>query len=249
MDTSAAFIFAALIATIVLGLAKGGLAGAGTLATPILALVVPPVQAAAILLPILIVQDVVSVWAFRHSWNRRIVAVMFPGCVVGIAMGWALAEFVVAEAVMGAVGLVSLLFGSWRLWVERGGRVAAASNSPEWVGRLFGVATGFTSQIAHAGGPPFQIWVTPKNLPHQEFAGTSSVLFAMINWAKVPAYVALGQFSSANLMTSAWLLPLAIASTLSGVWLVRRMHGRTFYLLVNLLLVGLGMKLIIDAVV
>lgn len=248
MDYSVSFILAALFATIILGLAKGGLTGAGTLATPILALVISPVQAAAILLPILIVQDVISVWAFRHCWNRRIVAVMFPGCIIGIGMGWALAEFVHVEVVMGAVGLISLLFGLWRLWIERGGRVAAASSSPNWVGTLFGVATGFTSQIAHAGGPPFQIWVAPKKLPHQEFAGTNSVLFAMINWAKVPAYVALGQFSSANLVTSAWLLPLATAATFAGVWLVRRMHGRTFYMLVNGLLVVLGTKLIIDAV-
>ena len=93
MEASASFIVAALIATTILGLAKGGLAGAGTLATPILALVISPVQAAAILLPILIVQDVISVWAFRRSWNRRIVAVMFPGCVLGIGAGWALAIY------------------------------------------------------------------------------------------------------------------------------------------------------------
>lgn len=172
---------------------------------------------------------------------------MFPGCVIGIGAGWALAEFVAVEAVMGAVGLISVLFGLWRLWIERGGRVAAASNSPDWVGTLFGVAAGFTSQVAHAGGPPFQMWVTPKKMPHQEFAGTNSILFAMINWAKVPAYIALGQFSSANLATSAWLIPIAIATTFAGVWVVRRMHGRTFYMLVNLLLVLLGGKLLMDA--
>lgn len=248
MDHSTAFIVAALVATTVLGLAKGGLAGAGALATPILALAISPVQAAAILLPVLIVQDVISVWAFRHSWNRRIVVVMFPGCLIGIGAGWALAEFVSVEAVMAAVGFISVLFGLWRIWVERGGRVAAASNSPDWVGTLFGVATGFTSQIAHAGSPPYQMWVTPKQLPHQEFAGTNAVLFAMINWAKVPAYVALGQFSTANLLTSASLAPVAIATTLGGVWLIRRMRGRTFYLVVNLLLVVLGAKLIADAI-
>ncbi len=249
MEYTPTVIIAALIATSVLGLAKGGLSGAGTLATPILALAISPVQAAAILLPILIVQDVISVWAFRHSWNRRIVAVMLPGSLVGIVAGWALAEFVAVEAVMGAIGLISILFGLWRLWIERGGRVAAAVNSPDWVGTLFGAASGFTSQIAHAGGPPFQMWVTPKKLPHAEFAGTTAVLFAMINWAKVPAYVALGQFSSANLVASAWLVPVAVATTLGGVWVVRRMRGRTFYTLINVLLVGLGLKLLVDAIV
>lgn len=246
IDWSWPTIALVLAATIIVGFAKGGFVGVGALPMPMLALAMSPVTAAAILLPILIVQDAVGVWAFRRHWNRHIVAIMLPGAIIGIGLGWLLAEKVPVGAILAVVGGISMLFGLWRLWIERGGRMVAASTSPGWVGALFGVLTGFTSQVAHAGGPPFQMWVTPKKLPHLEFAGTNAILFAVINWAKVPAYWALGQFSAANLHVSAMLMPVAILSTFGGVWLVRRFSGRAFYTMVNVLLVLLGAKLLFD---
>lgn len=247
LELTPAVILAAAIATVVLGLAKGGFAGMGALATPILALAISPVQAAAIILPILLAQDVISVWAFRRSWNRAIIAWMFPGAVAGIGIGWAAASLMPVAAVMAIVGGISVLFGCWRLWLERGGRVPVPSSLPDWPGSLFGVATGFTSQIAHAGGPPFQMWVQPRRLPPAEFAGTNALLFALINWVKVPAYLALGELTPGNLRLSALLLPLAIGATLAGVWLVRRIAIRGFYTIVNLLMIALGLKLMADA--
>lgn len=245
--TDPVFLVTATIAVTLLGLAKGGFSGLGSLATPLLALTVPPTRAAAIILPILLVQDVVSVWNFRREWDGWIVAWMLPGAVVGIGIGYGFAAIMPVEAVMAVLGTITLVFGVWRLWIERGGRLVAASRSPGWVGSLFGIATGFTSQIAHAGGPPFQMWVTPRRLPHVVFVGTSSILFALINWAKVPAYCALGEFDRQNLGTAALLMPLAIVSTLAGVWLVRRIDPSRFYRIVYLLMILLGAKLMADA--
>ena len=248
MLTDPAFLVAAVIAVSLIGLAKGGLAGLGALGTPIMALVISPVAAAAILLPILIVQDMVSVWAFRHAWDRWIVAWMIPGALIGVVLGWAFAEIVPVSAVLAVLGAITLVFGLWRLWVDRGGRVAAASNSPGWVGSLFGIAMGFTSQVAHAGSPPFQIWVTPRRLDHLMFVGTSSITFAILNWMKVPAYLALGEFTRENLTTSLMLMPVAIASTLAGVWIVRRIDATRFYGLIYIMMVLLGAKLLWDGV-
>ncbi|HJS11295.1 sulfite exporter TauE/SafE family protein [Sphingopyxis sp.] len=233
-------------AVILLGLAKGGLSGVGALATPLVALVLPPTIAAALLLPILIVQDVVSVWSFRKTWDGWIIGWMLPGAAVGIAAGYAYAERVDEAKLMAALGAITLAFGLYRLWVERGGRVVAASTSPGWVGSLFGVATGFTSQIAHAGGPPFQMWVTPRRLPHLVFVGTSSILFAAINWMKVPAYIALGAFPHEVLVAAALLMPLAIVSTLLTVRWLKRIDGARFYVLIYVLMVLLGAKLLWD---
>jgi len=243
------FLVAAVIAVMLLGLAKGGFSGLGSIATPLLALVISPTRAAAIILPILIVQDVVSVWTFRRDWDRWVVAWMLPGALIGIGIGYAFAAAMPVEGVMAALGAITIVFGSWRLWVERGGRLVSASRSPGWVGSLFGVATGFTSQIAHAGGPPFQMWVTPRRLPHIVYVGTSSILFALINWAKVPAFLALGELDRQNLAISGMLMPLAIASTLAGVWLVRRIDAARFYKLIYLLMILLGTKLLVDAIV
>ncbi len=241
------FIACALAAVVLSGLAKGGFAGVGALAMPVMALAIDPVRGAAILLPILILQDAVGVWAYRRNWDGRILAVMLPGAAVGILLGWFFAAQVSEVAVLGLLGVISVLFGLQRLWVERGGAITLPSNSPAWVGFLFGIASGFTSQIAHAGSPPFQMWVLPKRLTRDMLVGTTAFAFAAMNWMKVPAYAALGQFSRDNLIATAMLAPVAILSTFAGVALVRRVDPARFYTLIYILMILLGLKLMADA--
>ncbi|MDP2011406.1 MAG: sulfite exporter TauE/SafE family protein [Phenylobacterium sp.] len=251
MITDPWFYALAVPAVILLGLAKGGFSGIGVIAVPLMALAVSPVLAASITLPILIVQDVVSVWAFRKTWDRGILLLMLPSAAVGIFAGFALAAFVRPGAVELAVGVISVLFAVQRLWLERRGAPvrAAAPEGVPWRGVLAGIAAGFTSQISHAGGPPFQIYVLPKQLPRDVFIGTSAIFFAVVNWIKVPAYLALGQVTAQSLSTAAALLPLAIASTWAGVWLVRRVPGQAFYKVIYGLLVLVGAKLAWDGAV
>jgi uncharacterized membrane protein YfcA len=228
-------------------LAKGGFTGLGALGTPLMAFATrDPIRAAAILLPILIAQDVVGVTAFRRSWSGSILAIMLPGATVGIALGYLFAAIVPESAVMAALGAISILFGAYRLWVERGGRISASSNSPPWVGAMFGAAAGFTSQVAHAGGPPFQMWVMPRRLDRDTFVGTSAIFFAVVNWIKVPAYVALGQFTAENAAATLVLLPLAVLASAAGVKLVRRVAVERFYTVVYWLMVIAGAKLVLD---
>lgn len=245
MLTDPFFYAAAIPAVVIMGLSKGGFSGVGVLGVPLMALAVSPVQAASITLPILLIQDAVGVWVFRRDFDRRTLALMLPAATVGIGIGYALAAYVSAAAVAFAVGIVSLLFALQRLWAERHGTLVV-SKAPDWVGVLCGVGSGFTSQIAHAGAPPFQIYVIPKRLPRDILVGTSALFFAAVNWMKVPAYVALGQFTRSNLLTSAVLFPLAIASTWAGVWLVRRVPPEGFYRVIYGLLALLGAKLVWD---
>ena len=241
------FYSVAIPAVILLGLAKGGFAGVGAIAMPLIALVISPVQAAAIVLPVLIVQDVVGVSAFWRNLDRDVLKLMIPSAIIGIVAGYLLAAKVSATAVLGVLGAISILFAAYRLWLSRGGRVPTPSNAPTALGFFLGIATGFTSQVAHAGQPPFQMWVLPRQLSPQVVAGTTAVFFAVINILKVPAYIALGQFTRENLMTSAVLTPLAIVSTLAGVWLVRRVDAERFYTLIYVLMILVGIQLLFKA--
>ncbi|MFZ5748570.1 MAG: sulfite exporter TauE/SafE family protein [Pseudomonadota bacterium] len=234
-------------AVFLLGLSKGGFAGMGALSLPLMVLAIDPVRAAAILLPILIVQDVVGVWAFRRAVDWQAMARLLPGALAGVALGFGFAASVTPEAVMAAVGAISILFGLYRLWIERNGAIAGGK-MPGWAGWVAGLASGFTSQVAHAGGPPFQVWILPQRLPRDLLIGTTAVFFAIVNWAKVPAYLALGQFTRANMMTAAALMPVAIVSTVAGVWLVRRVSPERFYTAIYILMVVVGVKLMWDAV-
>ena len=242
------FYLVASAAVILVGLAKGGFAGLGAAAIPLLALVMDPVSAAGMLLPILMAQDIVSVWAFRRSFDSRTLKLTLPGAVCGIFLGWWFAAVVNADAVRGLVGVIALAFGTYRLSPKISGLAQMKGPAPEWVGTLMGGVSGFTSQIAHAGGPPFQIWALSRNFPHLVFVGTSSIFFAIINWMKVPAYVALGQFNSQNMTLTAIFMPLALASTFAGVWLVKRVSPVRFNAIINLLMIGVGLELIRQAI-
>lgn len=242
------FYVVASVAVVLVGLAKGGFAGLGAAAIPLLALVMDPVAAAGVLLPILMVQDVVSVWAFRRNFDVRTLFITVPGAVIGIFVGWLLASVIDTDAVRGFVGAIALAFGSYRLLPLVGYPVKLSGPVPEWFGAVMGAMAGFTSQIAHAGGPPFQIWALSRNFPHLVFVGTSSIFFAIINWLKVPAYAALGQFNIQNLTLTALFLPLAILSTLAGVRLVKRVSPERFNVIIQLLMIVVGAELIRQAI-
>jgi len=200
------------------------------------------VQAAAILLPILILQDAVSVWVFRHEWSRSVVASTLPGAVVGILLAYSFAAHVSAAAVGLLVGLISIVFAVSQFY--RGNKTARRRTPSVWLGLLSGTGSGFTSQISHAGAPPFQMYVLPLGLSRNSFVGTSAIFFAAVNWLKVPAFISLGQFTSQTLGTSVVLMPLAFASTWGGVWLVRRVPADRFFRIIYGLMLLVGIRLV-----
>lgn len=240
------FYALAVPAVILLGLAKGGFAGIGLLSTPMMALATSPVRAAAIVLPILVVQDVVSIWAYRGQWDRRSLAILVPGGLAGVVLGYVLAARVPEAAVALAIGAISIVFAARQLLLERGAKRRSARPAEVAPGLFWGAVSGFTSMIGHAGGPPFQIYVLPQRLQRDLFVGTGAIFFAAVNWAKIPAYGALGQLGRDNLMTAAALFPVAIASTFAGVALVRRVSVERFYTLIYILLIAVGLKLLWD---
>ena len=185
------FYLAAIPAVILMGLAKGGFAGLGLIAIPLMALVVSPVKAAALMLPILIVQDMVSTWAYRRVFDLRTLKIMLPGGLIGIGIGWLMAAHVSDDLVKFGVGIISVVF-VLIYWRRR-----AASGEPIHgtvpAGLGWGVIAGFTSFVAHAGGPPFQVYVMPQRLPPQTYVGTSTWFFTIVNLIKTVPYFFLGQ--------------------------------------------------------
>jgi uncharacterized membrane protein YfcA len=237
------FYLAAVPAVILVGLSKGGFSGLSALAMPLLSLAVSPVRAAAIMLPILVVQDWVSVWAFRRDFEPRNLLIMIPASIIGIGAGWLLAAHVSEALVRLAVGLISVAFVAYSLWRSRGGE-PAPSRGKVGPGIFWGALAGFTSFVSHSGAPPFQVYVMPQGLAPRLFAGTGVMFFAAANLLKVVPYFALGQFSRDNLLAAATLFPLAIAATLAGVWLVRRVPADRFYNLVYALTFLIGLWLV-----
>ncbi len=240
--TDPLFVVTAFVAVLFLGLAKGGLTGVGLIATPLLSLLIPPLQAVAIVLPILILQDIMSVWVYRKDWDAWNLKVMLPGAVLGVGAGWVFMAQTPESAVRLAIGVVTLAFvlNQWfgRKPEKERGRPKA------WRGIIAGGVSGFTSTISHAGGPPYQIHVMPQGLAKMTFVGTTAIFFAIINAMKIAPVLALGQFTTENLFISGVLLPLAAATNYLGIVLVRRLPQEMFYRIVYFVMFLLSLELI-----
>lgn len=247
MITDPLFYLAAIPGVLLTGMAKGGFGGAlGMLTVPLMALVISPVQAAAIMLPILICMDIVGLIAWRGIYDSRAIAIMLPAAMLGIAAAWATAAWVTEAHVRLIVGVVSLWFAA-DYWLGGSKRMEPKPHNRA-KGTFWGAVAGFTSFVSHAGGPPFQMYMLPLRLDPKVFAGTAIIVFAVVNAVKVVPYFFLGQFSAANLWTSAVLLPLAPLATLLGVRLVKTVRPDTFYRIVYIALFVISLKLIWDGI-
>jgi uncharacterized membrane protein YfcA len=239
--TDPLFYVLAVPAVIMLGLSKGGFSGIGMVSTPMLALVLSPLEAAAFLLPILLVQDAFSCWVYRKFWDPWNLKVLLPGALIGTGAAWLLAAYVSDSAVRLLVGLIALIF-VLHGWLTRA-RPAPTTRPHAAKGVVSGGLAAFTSTLIQIGAPPYYAFVLPQRLPKMLYVGTTCWFFGIINSMKIVPYAALGQFSTAGLATAAVLFPLAIASNFLGIWLVRITPEELFYRITYFLVFILGVEL------
>jgi uncharacterized membrane protein YfcA len=235
------FYLLAVPAVVFLGLSKGGFSGIGMVSTPLLALIMPPLEAAAILLPIILVQDLVSVWVYRRVWDGWNLKVLIPGAVIGVGAAWLLAAHVSDAVLRLLVGLIALGFVAYAFF-----RYLLPGEPPRpraSHGVFWGALSGFTTTLIQIGAPPYYAFVLPQRLPKMIYVGTTVMFFAAANVMKVAPYFALGQFSTAGVFTSVVLFPLAIACNFLGIWLVRITPETMFYQITNVIVLLLGLEL------
>ena len=244
MITDWFFYAVAVPAVLLLGLSKSGfLSGFGSLAVPIVALAVPVPQAAAILLPCLCLMDLVGQGLMWRSIDRALIRFILPFGLLGTVVGTLVFKLVDAQLVAGLTGVFALLFLAQRLAFPP---QADAKPLPRWAGGVLCVTSGFTSFVAHAGGPPLYPYVLPLRLAPLAFSATMGTFFMAINLSKWLPYSYLGLLDWRNLSTSFALLPLAPVGVLVGVWLTRRISGASFYAILNVGMGLTGCKLVWD---
>ena len=244
MITDPAFYAVAVPAVLLMGLSKSGFGGGfGALAVPLMALAVPVPQAAAIMLPLLVIMDFMGLAALARHAERSLIKLLLPTGLVGIVLGTASFGLLKASTVAGVVGALTLSFLAIRtLFPPK----ADAPPPPRWVGGLLGLASGFTSFVAHAGGPPMGFYLLPQKLPPLVFAGTTAVFFTVINLSKWPPYAALGLIDLTNMSTSLVLAPVAPLGVWAGLWLAKRVSTALFYRMFLLGMFCAGCKLLWD---
>ncbi len=248
MTWDLSFWLLAITGVLIAGIAKGGFSGgAAFVATPMLALSVGPVNAAAIMLPLLMMMDVIALRAYWRQWSWPDGRVLILGAVPGIILGWLLFSVVDERLVKLALGVMSLGFVAYMMAKARGWitiRKSEQINTP--VALSWGATAGFTSFVSHAGGPPASMHLLSRPIAKTTYQATSTLLFMMINAVKAPFYASLGLFGAVNVKTSLALLPLAVAGILIGIWLHKRVSEAQFYVVIYLCLIVVGGKLIIE---
>lgn len=244
LELTAAGWSLAVLAAAAIGLSKGGLALVGVISVPILSLVMSPVQAAGVLLPIYVVSDIGGLLAYRRHVDWRVLRTVLPGAVAGVGLGWATARVVPVEGVTLIVGLIGLIFA---LNALRPRRAVPARQPSGFAGTFWGGIAGYTSFVSHSGGAPWQVYAQPLGMRSLIFAGSTTWFFAIVNAVKLIPYAALGQLSAANLRLAAVLMPVALISVWLGLRLVRILPEALFFRLITWALLLVSARLIWQA--
>ncbi|GBL58505.1 sulfite exporter TauE/SafE [Pseudomonas citronellolis] len=237
------FLLVAIPAVLLTGVSKGGFGGAlGGIAVPLMALAMPPTQAAALMLPILCMADFTGLRRFYGKWDVRNLKIMLPGALFGVAAG-ALSFGLLSERFIALlIGGIAIAFVLLNTLVAR----AAAQPKPAAVGKgvvLSGIA-GFTSFVAHAGGPPVMMYLLPQQLEKVRYIATVNCFFLLTNAIKLVPYALLGQFTWSNLGTSLLLAPIVVLGVWLGIWLQDKVNHVWFYRIARLGLLATGVQLV-----
>ena len=232
----------AVIAAVMTGIGKGGVPIVGALTVPVLSLVISPVVAAGLMLPVYVISDWFGLYAYRKEFDGRVLAIVSGAMTIGVGLGWATAKMIPESYVTVLVGVISVAFALNQLL--RKPVLAAPKRAEIAPGLFWGTIAGFTSFVSHTGGPPYQVYTLPLGLKKAVFAGTSTIAFAYVNAIKLVPYYLLGQINLESLETAAKLMPIAAASVFLGVWVVKRLPERLFFQIVTWSLLLIGIELI-----
>lgn len=229
MDISPLLFLAALL----VGTSKGGMSSMGSLAVPMVALVMNPVTAAATLLPVYIVTDWVSVALYRRDYSAPNLKILVPAMLIGVALATLLVTLAPEALLLILTGSIGLWY-CLRSWLRR---TTAARTEPHRIrGTAWGILAGIASYITHSAGPPTQAYLLPQQLPKLQYAGTIAICFAIINLSKLPGYALAGQFDGLDLRLVLSLTAVGIAGTVLGRWLTGVLPQSAYVKVIEVLL-------------
>lgn len=258
MWSDPAFLALAIPSVVFAGVSKGGFgSGAAFAATPLLALVVDPGTALAVMLPVLMLVDLAVLRPYWRRWSWPDARLLILGGLPGVAVGAALWRVAPADVFRLLIGVVALAFVLWqtRGVLARRPRVAPVVAPPDpeapppgqgW-GLLAGVVAGFTSFVSHAGGPPVAVYLLARGHSKTTYQATTVLVFWVVNLAKSAAFAGLGLFTAQTLTAGLVLAPFALLGAALGVLGHRWVPERAFFAITYTLLTLAGSKLIWDA--
>lgn len=224
--SAAAWVLLA-VAALIIGLSKSGLPGAGAVAVIIFASVLPVRESTGTILPLLIVGDLLAVWAYRREANWAVLIRLAPAVVVGLVLGAVYLIYADDTGVRRLIGIILLGLIGMTLW-QRSRKQVAARQTSTFARIGYGGLSGFTTMVANSGGPAMSLYLIAANFPVKAFLGTAAWFFFMVNVAKLPISIGIGLITLPSLLLDAVLAPAVILGSILGRWVAHRLTQRVF---------------------
>lgn len=249
-DLSGGWWCLAIVCGLVVGMSKCGLAGLGTLAVPLMAMVVPAKASTGVMLPVLIIGDAMGVAHFNRHANWKLLWKLMPAALVGIIIGfWLMKQpWLDDKVIRKSIGVIVLLL--CLLSIVRGkfslsfGEKDGNSFKTYLLASLFGILAGVTTMVANAAGPIMLIYLLAMKLPKDEFIGTSAWYFMVLNWVKVPFMIGLGLINPDSIMFDLHLAPAILIGGLLGIFLTGFLSEKRYKFWVQALTIVAALKLL-----
>jgi len=249
LPTNPALYLVGLPTVFLIAMSKGAFGGGlAILGVPLLSFVMSPLDAAITVAPLVAFMDLFAIGSFGpKTWSKKDLAWILPALVVGIGLGYIFFTRVNPHLVAACIGGVTLLFTAY--WFLFGRRVKAAhmALSP-FLAAAAGIATGFTTFVAHSGGPPVNMYLLKRGLDKSVYTGTNLAIFMLGNFIKLVPYGVLAYAKPSTWIAALVLAPAAPFGVWLGVHLHRRIEQNVLYFWCYLLLAGAAAKLLFDAV-
>jgi uncharacterized membrane protein YfcA len=243
--TDPLFYLIAIPVVLLTGISKTGIPGLfGGMAVPLLALVISPLQAAAVMLPILCFIDLFGLRAFRGAYDRCNMPILLTGVAIGVVVGTLIFGLVRQDVLRLVIGAIAIAFALNNLFGWAKNRPPAKASWPRGV--FWSALSGLTSFLAHAGSALLMAYLLPLRLDKRIYVGTMVWFFFASNYAKIIPYAFLGQLDTTNFATALVLLPFVPVGVKLGVLIQGKLDERVFYQVSYWALLAIGIKLVYD---
>ncbi|WP_162909653.1 sulfite exporter TauE/SafE family protein [Aggregatilinea lenta] len=205
------------VASLIIGLSKGGLGpGAGMLVTPLLSLAMPVPEAVAMALPLLLLGDFFALRLYWKQWSPYHIRLLLPFSVVGVLLGIAVLASLPDTTLRILLAVFSLVAALYKTISDR--ITSLTYHHHNWHAYLAGGTSGFSSAVANAGAPPFTTYMLMQKVTPVEFIGTTTLFFITVNLIKLPTLITAGFMDVESFISALLGIPLVMA----GAWLGRR---------------------------
>jgi len=236
MDLITLILIAAVVVTV--GISKSAFAGAlGVFAVPLLMLKLPATQAIALMLPILIIGDMLSIKSYWRKWESKLLLSLMPGAIIGIVLAYFIIDLINAAYLQLIISLICIIFSVKNLLFKQ---TTFTVFNNQITAFAMSMLSGVTSSLVHAGGPPLIMYFSAIGLTPQKFIATASVFFAVLNTFKLVGAVSLGMLSINSMLTAVAFFPLAFLGNWLGIKISASLNKQRFLTIMNYLLLFLG---------